>query len=1296
MAATIQIDFNAQLARFTGAIDKATSDLNRFESNAHRVSRQISSAFAGLGVGISIAGIAAVVKQSIDAADTMRDLAIATGVSVKSLASYELAARQAGTSIESVSAAMGKLSIWMQKNAEDAAKLGVTARDPAKALAQFADALVGIENPGLRNAVAMEALGKSYREMLPLLSQGGDALRAQAQASEAYATKMAAMADQADEFNDNLAAMKQEVSAVSIALAGPMVTSLNAAFSAAASVRQEFGALGSAQIGLGQIGTVGQTIAVVWANVAFVLKGVGTEIGGIAAQLGAIGSGRFRDVGLIGDAMKRDAAAARAEFDALEKRIMNFTPEKASGTAKIARQSASYDLAAAAAADTHAKAQARAAKAIAEAEKALRAKIAIQNADFDQMEAFENARIERDEKLAKAAGDLFEAQERLREEDEKRVRALYESVTADRESLDALRIRNDLLAQGIDSQAAYTLALLEAKLASADFAKATWEEIDALQQRIEIARQAVSEEGRGERIKSIADEARKAEDEWRRASQDIERTLSDALMRGFEDGKDWARNFADSLKNLFATLVLRPIIQPIATAGASIITGALGMGASPIASAGGFGNALSSVGNLASLGSNIGTMAGYYGGMAGFGAASQGAMLAAQTAEFGLAGITATAEALGGSMASGFAAALGPVGLALGGIALLASLFGSRGGPKIGAEPIANAAGSLTTRYTLSGGDAFNAEALTAATAQAVTRMADLFGVKVGESFRIGLMYDLDPAGDAPGRVGYRVNEREVRWEINGQDVQAGATALGEAAAQAIVAGLASLDLPGSLEDIVAGFDPTQDIQAALQGLAQLVDAFEVLGRPVDDLTQGLLDAAGGIAALQTDLAAYYQAFYSDEERLAKTSAALGEAFGELNLAMPESKATFRELVDGLDLTTEAGQKTFATLLNLAPTFAQVADATEQAAQQMADAAEQAAESARRTAEAVASERYGLETRLLQAQGNTVALQARELSALDPSNRIIQQQIWAIESAAEAEGKAAEARQAAAEQRTLEFQRAAELEAAAQAERERVAAQRYGIETRLLELQGDTAALRERELMQLDASNKALQEQVWALEDQTAAAQEQARAAEQLQQAWRSLGDALADEVKRIRGLIAGSTGKSLSALQTAFAVKAAQAGAGDQEAARLLPQVSQEMLRVAETLAGSRLDLQRLQARTAATLDRLVAGLTGEYAIPAFADGGLHIGGLRLVGETGPELEATGPARLYNADQMAELLRGGDMAAELRALRAEVAQLRADNSAENRAIAIQTGKTARLVERVIPDGDALAVRTAA
>jgi hypothetical protein len=106
----------------------------------------------------------------------------------------------------------------------------------------------------------------------------------------------------------------------------------------------------------------------------------------------------------------------------------------------------------------------------------------------------------------------------------------------------------------------------------------------------------------------------------------------------------------------------------------------------------------------------------------------------------------------------------------------------------------------------------------------------------------------------------------------------------------------------------------------------------------------------------------------------------------------------------------------------------------------------------------------------------------------------------------------------------------------------------------------------------------------------------------------------------------------------------------------------------------------------SAAGLRAIVTQLGG---VPAFAGGGYHSGGVRIVGENGPELEVTGPSRIFNASQLNGLGGGAatqEMVTELRALRREVEGLRA----EARATASNTNKTAKILGRVTQDGESI------
>lgn len=68
-----------------------------------------------------------------------------------------------------------------------------------------------------------------------------------------------------------------------------------------------------------------------------------------------------------------------------------------------------------------------------------------------------------------------------------------------------------------------------------------------------------------------------------------------------------------------------------------------------------------------------------------------------------------------------------------------------------------------------------------------------------------------------------------------------------------------------------------------------------------------------------------------------------------------------------------------------------------QNAAEAAERMERAEAELARTRDMIAAERYRLETRLLELEGNTVALRERELALIDPTNQALQKQIWAME-----------------------------------------------------------------------------------------------------------------------------------------------------------------------------------------------------------------------------------------------------------------------------------------------------------
>jgi len=178
--------------------------------------------------------------------------------------------------------------------------------------------------------------------------------------------------------------------------------------------------------------------------------------------------------------------------------------------------------------------------------------------------------------------------------------------------------------------------------------------------------------------------------------------------------------------------------------------------------------------------------------------------------------------------------------------------------------------------------------------------------------------------------------------------------------------------------------------------------------------------------------------------------------------------------------------------------------------------------------------------------------------------------------------------------------------------------------------------------------------------------------------------DATLEQAKNQTDLLSGIY-TSLMTLPQALAslglaVQAAQANPGV-AATTGIAGLYQSLLGRAPDAAG--LAFWQSQAASGASLDAIGNAIksSGEYQashIPGFATGGYHLGGLRVVGEDGPEIEATGPARIFNASQTRSMLSGdnSDVVAELRAVRTELVAVKAE--------AKRSADSVELLKRVI------------
>ena len=279
----------------------------------------VQSALAGLGVALSVGAFVKFMKGAIDTADHLKDLSKSTGIAVEDLAGLSLLARQTGTDLDGLAKGINKMSVEMGKDPEKFRALGITAKTNTGALKQFADLFNTLPDINQRNALAQAVFGKSWQDLAPVLSEGGKSIGETIEKGKRLSGITTEMADAADAFNDKLAELGG-TGAVLNRMVAPLLPLLNALADDMLKAQNE--AIGMADGGFSPLAETLRAVVVIGGNMAFVLKSVGNEIGGIAAQIAAFASGDFAGVVSIGKMMKEDAVSARKEFDAWEQKML--------------------------------------------------------------------------------------------------------------------------------------------------------------------------------------------------------------------------------------------------------------------------------------------------------------------------------------------------------------------------------------------------------------------------------------------------------------------------------------------------------------------------------------------------------------------------------------------------------------------------------------------------------------------------------------------------------------------------------------------------------------------------------------------------------------------------------------------------------------------------------------------------------------------------------------------------------------------------------------------------------------
>lgn len=210
-AGSIVIDLLMKTGSFETDTQRATANLKKMEQGTISLGRSLKT----LAPLLSIGAITAYSKSILDTADSLGKLSLKTGVATKDLASLKAAAELSDTSIDEVGRAIGRLTLSFgqaqqgsQETANSLERLGITSKDARERFFQLADAYQKSGGDARVLADIQKVVGKSYQDLIPLLSQGAEGLRQSAIESASFADAMARLAPDAEKFNDQLTNLK--------------------------------------------------------------------------------------------------------------------------------------------------------------------------------------------------------------------------------------------------------------------------------------------------------------------------------------------------------------------------------------------------------------------------------------------------------------------------------------------------------------------------------------------------------------------------------------------------------------------------------------------------------------------------------------------------------------------------------------------------------------------------------------------------------------------------------------------------------------------------------------------------------------------------------------------------------------------------------------------------------------------------------------------------------------------------------------------------------------------------------
>lgn len=228
------------------AVKKSTDKLSAFERTTGKVGRSMTKAGAAmLGASAAVGGsILAVGKSTADYAGDMYDMARGTGMGVEAFQKLAYAGRMSGVETEKLSASLVKFDRMVAEAAggnktymQTFEDLGIKIKDSTGKLRQpneifedVADIFHNTEDGIGKTALAVELFGKSGADLIPMLNDGKDGLKAFYAEAERLGLVLSDEAiAKGDAFSDQLEQIGLQIKGAKLQLGTALIPALSAA-----------------------------------------------------------------------------------------------------------------------------------------------------------------------------------------------------------------------------------------------------------------------------------------------------------------------------------------------------------------------------------------------------------------------------------------------------------------------------------------------------------------------------------------------------------------------------------------------------------------------------------------------------------------------------------------------------------------------------------------------------------------------------------------------------------------------------------------------------------------------------------------------------------------------------------------------------------------------------------------------------------------------------------------------------------------------------------------------------------